>query len=180
MAKNIRPYQGSSAKSVDRNGKPSAEVYSWMRRAEGLLNRVANVFGNPAGGNLGDNTINAEEVYEDGNRVLTVAGGLSLTGGFTHTPHDFGTLSTGTITPNPSEGLKQKVTVTGGITINPTTEVGDLELHVINGAGAAAPSFGAGFKQWVGDPFTTTTGHEFAVFIFGYGSKAAYLVKALQ
>ena len=182
MAQNIRPVQGAGSKGVRPDGKLSAEFYSWLKRAEKVLNRVANVFGSPTGGNLGDNTINAEEVYEDGERVLTEAGGRTLRGGFVEEEFDLGTPANGaTVTPNPLDGLKQKITNNvAGFTIVATTQIGDCEVRVTNGASAGTITF-SGFVQWSSDPLTTTNGHQFVIFIFAFGGdKRAYLIKKLQ
>lgn len=182
MAQNIQPFQGSASKGVGRDGKLSTEAFSWLKKAEKLLNKVANVFGSPTGGDLGSNTINAEESYENGNRVLTVAGGRTLTGGFNEEEFDLGTPANGaTITPNPLDGLKQKVTNNvAGFTIAATTQIGDCEVRITNGASAGTITF-SGFVQWTGDPLDAVNGNQFVAFIFGFGGgKRAYLIKKLQ
>ena len=115
------------------------------------------------------------------NPLLTAAGGVALTAGFTEVPPATIVPTNGqTVTVNPSAGLKQNLTNNvAGFTIAATAEIGDLELHVTNGASAGVLTF-SGFKQWPGDVLDTTNGHEFVVFIFGYGAKAAYTIKALQ
>jgi hypothetical protein len=124
---------------------------------------------------------NFPAVSVNGNAVLTVVGGQTLTGGFTETPFDFGTVTTGTITPNPSKCLKQKVTNNGAFTIAATAEVGDLELLVTNAAGAGAITLSGFTKQFTGDAFDTTNGHKFVVFIYAFDAGVTgVLVKALQ
>lgn len=116
-----------------------------------------------------------------GANVLTTAGGQTLTGGFNETPFDFKTVSTGTITPNPSKGLKQKVTNGGAFAIAATAEIGEVELLVTNGASAGAITLSGFTKQFTGDAFDTTSGHRFAVFIYAFDAGVtAVLVKALQ
>lgn len=142
----------------------------------GLLGHI--VVGEPTGGDQGAGSINAEEVYEDGKRVFVQAGNAAA--GVTYTPHDHGTKSSGSITPNPLDGPKQVVTNAGAFQINATSQVGDVELRVINASGAGAITFSGFSKKWNGDALDTTSGHEFVIFIYGYGSKASYVIKALQ
>ncbi len=97
-----------------------------------------------------------------------------------HAEYDHGALASGTLTPNPSHGFKQKATNSGAFTIAATAEIGNLELRVTNGAGAGAITFSGFDKQWTGDALTTTAGDQFVIFIHGYGGKQAYLVRALQ
>lgn len=94
--------------------------------------------------------------------------------------YDHGTVIGGTIAPNPTSGLKQKVTNNGAFTIQATAEIGNVELRVTNGASAGAITFAGFDKQWSGDALTTTNGHQFAIFIHGYDGKQAYLIRALQ
>lgn len=118
-----------------------------------------------------------------GSNVLTVAGAQTLTGGFQETPFDLGTPTNGsTVTPNPSNNLKQKVANNvAGFTIAATAQVGDVELLITNGASAGAITFSGFTKQWTGDSLDTTSGHVFVVFIYGMpNGNSAYLIKALQ
>jgi hypothetical protein len=136
------------------------------------------VVGEPADGDKGDGSINAEEIYEDGKRVFVQAGNADA--GVTYTPCDHGVVSGGSITPDPSSGPKQVVVNNGAFQINATAEIGDLELRIINGSSAGSVTFSGFSKKWPSDTMATTDGNEYAVFIFGYGSKIAYLIKALQ
>lgn len=112
--------------------------------------------------------------------LLTTAGNQLLIGGFTETEFDLGT-GAGTIAPNPMSSLKQKVTNNGAFSISPFGTVGDVELRIINGASAGAVSIGGFTKQWTGDPLDTVNGHQFMMFIYGFGGGAsACIVKALQ
>ena len=86
----------------------------------------------------------------------------TLTAGFRHTPHDIGTVSTGTITPNPDNGQMQTVEVTGAVTIAPNTGAGDYALRLIltNGTGAGAKTLSGFDNEW-GDAFTNTVSDVF-------------------
>lgn len=115
--------------------------------------------------------------------ALTTAGGVSLSGGFEETPFDLGTPANGaTITPNPSDNLKQTVANdVVAFTIAATAEVGDVELTITNGATAGAIAFSGFTKSWGGDALDTTAGHSFVVFIYGHpNGLSSYLIKALQ
>lgn len=114
--------------------------------------------------------------------VLTIFGGQTIQGGFDFDEFDLGTPTNGsTITPNPTTCLKQKVTNNvAGFTIAATSQTGDLELRVVNGASAGTISFSGFDINWTGDALDTTSGHQFIIFIYGYPGKQAYLIKALQ
>ncbi len=139
--------------------------------------------GNPAGGNAGPGTINAEKLFENGARVLATAGGEEIDGGFTHGEHDLGTPANGsTITPNPSDGLIQKLTFNvTNLTIAATSQIGNLVLRIVVGPSAGALSLSGFHKQYTGDTVDNINGHEFNVFIYGFGAAGAdCMVKARQ
>lgn len=121
---------------------------------------------------------------EDGDEVLTVAGGKTLTGGFTHQEYDNGTPTNGSsITINPSNGLKQKITNNvAGFTIAATTEVGDVELRIINGSSAGTITWsGFNYNLPGGDSLDTTNAHQFMAFIYGFGAAGAdYIIRKRQ
>ena len=114
--------------------------------------------------------------------ILTTVGGFTLTGGFIWTPFDFGSVSSGNITPDPLNGLKQTVTNNGNFEIDPPTDVGDIELHVTNGSTPGTITFGSGWNMnFIGDPLDTTVGHKFVIYIYGWGTLGAdRLIKARQ
>ena len=121
---------------------------------------------------------------EGGNEVLTVIGGKTLTGGFVHQEYDNGTPTNGsTITINPSNGLKQKITNNvAGFTIAATTECGDVELRIINGSSAGTITrSGFNYNLPGGDSLDTTDTHQFVMFIYGWGAAGAdYLIRKRQ
>lgn len=114
--------------------------------------------------------------------ILLTTGEQELTGGFTNEELDLGTPANGsTITPNPSDNLKQVLTNNvAGFTIAATAQCGDVELRIINGATPGTITFSGFDKQWPSDPIALIAGNEYVVFIYGYVAKKAYLVKALQ
>ena len=137
------------------------------------------VIGTPTGGNKGPGTLNvASTIYQNGNAVFVQTG--NATGGLTITPTALGTISSGTITPNPATCLKQTLTNNGAFTIAAPTQIGDIELFMTNGASAVIPTFSGFTKQFIGDALDNTVGHKFFIFIYGFGSTTAYVVKALQ
>jgi len=159
----------SRASRVPRDSNMSPEVRKFLDGVERSSSYISQ-----------DGVADFPELYEDGKRAFVQTG--NATGGLSITPFDHGTPANGaTITPDPSVCQKQTVTNNAsGFTIAATSEVGDLELRVINGASAGNISFSGFDKQWTGDSLTTTNGHQFVIFIYGYGDKAAYLIKALQ
>lgn len=115
----------------------------------------------------------------NGNAALTTAGGATLTGGFAETEVPI-TVTGGAWTPDPTVSLKQSWTNNANLTINAPASVGDVELHVTNGASAGTISFSGFTKQWSGDALDATNGHQFVVFIYGFSGASGYLIKALQ
>lgn len=120
----------------------------------------------------------------DSASFLTTAGHQNLTGGFTSTEFDNGTPINGaSITINPSNGLKQKITNNvASFTIVATAECGDVELRIINGvsAGTVTPS-GFYHLHAGGDALNTTNTNQFIMFIYGYGAAGAdYLFRKRQ
>lgn len=146
------------------------------RQVRPFFNRLARAARYVTGAGVAD----YPELYEDGKRVFVQTG--NATGGLTITEYDIGTPTNGsTVTPNPSNALKQKLTNNvAGFTIAATSEIGDVELRVTNGASAGTISFSGFDKQWTGDSLTTTNGHQFVIFIYGFDGKQAYIIKALQ
>lgn len=156
---------GAGAAAPTQPGSISLPYAQWMAKADDMLRS----------GNF------PSTLTSGGNAVLTVIGGQTLTGGFTETPFDFGSVTSGTITPNPSKCLKQKVTNNGAFAIAATAEIGDVELLITNGASAGAISFSGFTKQFTGDALDTTNGHKFVVFIYAFDAGVtACVVKALQ
>lgn len=129
---------------------------------------------------------NFPQLSVNGSEVLDVGGGQSLQGGFNEVPFSLGTPAPGsTITPNPSDNLKQTLTNNAAFTIAATAQVGDVELYITNGTTAGAIAFTGFTKNFTGDSLDTTVGHEFLVIIYGFQNDAgqrrsAYLVKAMQ
>jgi len=127
---------------------------------------------------------NFTDLSDQSTSFLTTAGGQEVTGGFTSVEFDNGAPTNGgSVTIDPSNGLKQKVTNNvASFSIVATTECGDVELRIINGSSAGTITFsGFNHKHAGGDTPDTTNGHQFIAFIYGYGAAGAdYLVRKRQ
>lgn len=105
----------------------------------------------------------------------------TLTVGYTFTPSNGGTISSGTFTPNPTLGNYQFYTNNGAHTFaNPTSDCA-VDTLVTNGASAGAISF-SGFTVGAntGDALTTTNTNKFIVSVRRINAVSTYVIKALQ
>jgi hypothetical protein len=161
------PLPAPNTTAVQQTGIQTDRMASWFQSVHALLTSAI---------------FNWTTIQENGNEVLTVAGGRTITGGFQETEVSLGTPTNGsTVTPNPGDSLKQTLTNNvAGFTIAATAQVGDVELRIVNGASAGTITFSGFDKQWAGDSLDTTSGHQFIAFIYGFGAKKAYILKALQ
>ena len=157
MTTPIAPLPPPNTPIAGQGGAPSQAFALWFSTVQSFVTGLASSLGS----------------------YLTTSGGATLTGGFQETEVVL-TPSGGAITPNPSTSLKQAVTNNAALTINATSQVGDVELHITNGASAGAVTFSGFDKQWTGDSLDTVNGHHFVVFIYGFNGKRVYIIKALQ
>lgn len=99
------------------------------------------------------------------NRVTSNADD-ALTGGYTTTADDDGTISTGTYTPTPAGGNMKRIINGGAFTLAAPAASGDytLVIQITNSASAGVITT-SGFNKVTGDVFTTTSGHDFFVYI---------------
>lgn len=104
-----------------------------------------------------------------------------LTVGFTVTPYNFGSKTTGTFTPSLANGQFQYGTNDGAHAIGAPAADGSVVLHYTNGVAAGALSF-SGFTVGTntGDALTTTSGHQFRIYIDRINGVSTYTIKALQ
>jgi hypothetical protein len=106
----------------------------------------------------------------------------TITAGFTITPANLGTISSGTVTPNPATHNVQYYTNNGAHTLaTPTTDC-SVDLWVTNGASAGAITL-SGFTYNAanfGDALDTTSGHVFIISIRRVNGTSTLVVKALQ
>jgi hypothetical protein len=114
------------------------------------------------------------------NRVTSNADD-ALTGGYTTTADDDGTFSTGTYTPTPAGGNMKRIINGGAFTLAAPTASGDytLVVQITNNASAGAITL-SGFNRSIGNPFTTTNGHDFFVNITKLNGFTLANVVALQ
>lgn len=90
----------------------------------------------------------------------------SLTGGYTTTADDDGTKSSGTYTPTPAGGNMKRIINGGAFTLAAPSAAGDYTLVVqITNNGTAGAITLSGFSKTTGNPFTTTDGHDFFVYV---------------
>jgi hypothetical protein len=114
------------------------------------------------------------------NRVTSNADD-ALTGGYTTTADDDGTKSSGTYTPDPAGGNMKRIVNGGAFTLAEPTAAGDytLVIQISNNASAGAITM-SGFNKVTGNPFTTTNGHDFFVYITKCNGFTAANTVALQ
>jgi hypothetical protein len=86
--------------------------------------------------------------------------GQSATGGASVTSKDLGTISSGTVTPDPSARALQHYSNNGAHTLAPHTKQGVTIVDITNTASAGAVTT-SGFTLVTGDSFTTTNGDKF-------------------
>jgi hypothetical protein len=85
----------------------------------------------------------------------------TLTAGYTATPYDAGTKTTGTFTPDPALGNKQRYINGGAHTLAPQASISDINFEITNNGSAGAVTV-SGFDKVVG-AFDTTNAHVFDV-----------------
>jgi hypothetical protein len=103
-----------------------------------------------------------------------------IAGGADVTSKSLGTISSGTVTPDPGDRQMQHYTNDGAHTLAPhATKKGSFYLDITNGASAGAITT-SGWTKVTGDSFTTTNGHKFRC-ICSLGNGGSLLqVQALQ
>lgn len=109
--------------------------------------------------------------------ILKSGTSATLTKGFPTTAYDLGTVTSGTVTPDPANGHHQKLTDNGSFTLEPPTASGSytIVIDITNGASAAAPTV-SGFTKTKGSTHTTTSGHKFK-YIIDKGDTGTLLTK---
>lgn len=186
----VNPVPGYEGRSVDGAGRSSESSFRWQKSVGRSLKSLQDIglpdaltLGEPTGGDQGPGTINVEEVYEDGNRVLTEAGRRTLSAGFDSTPHDHGTKSSGTLTIDPLDGQHQIVTDNGAFTLSPgsTTKYTTVILHVTNGSSAGAITFTGFTKKYPSGSHVTTNTYKFNIILYFNGSNGCdYAIQPRQ
>lgn len=105
--------------------------------------------------------------------------GLTETGGAGVTSKDLGTISSGTVTPNPSNRKLQHYVNNGAHTLAPGAVTGWYHLDITNDASAGAITT-SGWTKVKGDSFTTTNGHKFRCYASIGNAGSLLFVNAMQ
>jgi len=105
----------------------------------------------------------------------------ALTGGYTTTADNDGTISSGTYTPAPSGGNMKRIVNGGAFTLAAPTASGDytLVIQITNNSSAGAITL-SGFSRTSGSPLTATDGHDFFVYVTKCNGFTFANVAALQ
>lgn len=103
----------------------------------------------------------------------------ALTGGVVVTSKSLGTVSSGTVTPDPGARPLQHYTNNGAHTIGVSTNAGSCYVDVTNGASAGATTT-SGFTKVTGDAFDTTNAHKFRCAISVGNTGSLLVVQAMQ
>jgi hypothetical protein len=105
----------------------------------------------------------------------------TITTGYTLTPFNIGTVTTGTTTLSGANGNYQYMTDNGASTIAAPAADTAIDVLITNGASAGTLTF-SGFTVGsnTGDTFDTVNGHKFLLNVIRINGTSTYLVKALQ
>jgi len=109
---------------------------------------------------------------------LTVADQV-ITGGARVTSLSLGTITSGTVTPDPGDRPMQHYTNNGAHTLAPGSNTGSYLLDITNAASAGAITT-SGWTKKVGDAFTTTNGHKFRCSCSVGDAGSLLVVQAMQ
>lgn len=101
--------------------------------------------------------------------------------GYPVTPYSIGTITSGTVTPNPANGNYQYLTNNGAFTLAAPSSDCAIDLFVTNAGSAGAITFsGYTVGSVPGSPLTTTNTHKFVISIRRINGVSTYSVYALQ
>jgi hypothetical protein len=122
-----------------------------------------------------------DHVHPSDTSRLAVAGGQTVTGGFSITPGNLGNVTGGSGTLSSGSGNYQYYTNNGAHTLNAPASDCAIDILITNGATAGAITL-SGFtvNSNIGEPFTTTNGHKFVLSVRRINGVSTYLIKALQ
>ena len=121
----------------------------------------------------------ATEKANDSAVVKLAVEDQTLTGGVVVTSKDLGTISSGTVTPDPGDRPMQHYINGGAHTLAPSGNGGSALIDITNNASAGAITT-SGFTKVTGDVFTTTNGHKFRCHISVGNGGSLLQVQALQ
>lgn len=143
-----------------------------------LAQMAANTIkGNNTGSTANAADLTASQVVALINALTTNGTAQQITGGARITPFSNGTVTTGTLTPDPGNGPMQYYTNNGAHTLAPGTNKGQYTLEITNGASAGAITT-SGFSTVKGDAFTTTNAAVFTCSAIIGQSKSTLIVVA--
>lgn len=106
--------------------------------------------------------------------------GLTVTGGAGITSKDLGTISSGTLTPDPAARPQQHYVNNGAHTLAPGATAGSYLLDITNGASAGAITTSGWTKVVGGSGFDTTSGHAFRCYCSIGAAGSLLSVQAMQ
>lgn len=117
--------------------------------------------------------------------MLTTTGNTTLTGGFTVTPYNIGTITSGTVTPSAANGNYQYYTNNGAHTLAVPGSDCAIDILITNGASAGSITLTAGSPNWVvgsstGSTYATTNGNKYIFSIRRINNVSTYFWYALQ
>jgi len=129
----------------------------------------------------GDATLSAAGVVALAANVVRNNVTTTMSVGYTFTPANGGTITTGTFTPAPASGNYQFYTNNGSHTIGAPTADCAIDILMTNGASAVIPLFsGFTFGANTGDALTATSGSRFIISIRRINAVSTYSIRALQ
>lgn len=103
----------------------------------------------------------------------------TISGGARVTVKDLGTVTSGTVTPDPGDRPIQKLTNNGAFTLAPGSNYGSYLLAIVN-AGSAGAITTSGWTKVAGDSFTTTNAHKFLCSCVVTSDGSVLVVQAMQ
>lgn len=104
----------------------------------------------------------------------------TISKGYTITPNNGGTISSGTFTPDPTQGNYQFYTNNGAHTLAAPSSDCAIDILITNGASAGAITFSGFTVGTTGDVLTTTNTNKFIISIRRINLISTYIIKALQ
>ncbi len=121
----------------------------------------------------------AGKVTVEAHPIVATDQSSALTAGFSQTEFAAGTKSSGTFTPDVTNGAMQTATNGGAHTLAPPSASCSMAVLYTNNASAGAITT-SGFTKVDGDAFTTTNGHKFTCSIMKSSVGSWLTVKAMQ
>lgn len=112
--------------------------------------------------------------------IVTTGATSTITIGYSVTPYNAGTKSSGTYTPAPADGNFQYATNNGAHTLAAPASDCSISILYTNGASAGSITFSGFTVGTTGDALTTTNTDRFIISIIRINSVATYLIKSLQ